>query len=62
LALIFWDNKYLRYLFLILTVFFGASVLLAHVHYPLMYSRAVHRVRMYVITPSFSARLRIICL
>ena len=33
LALIFWDNKYLRYLFLVLTVFFGASVLLAHVHY-----------------------------
>jgi hypothetical protein len=33
LALIFWDNKYLRYLFLFLTVFFGASVLLAHVHY-----------------------------
>jgi len=33
LALIFWDKKYLRYLFLFLTVFFGASVLLAHVHY-----------------------------
>lgn len=33
LALIFWDNRYLRYLFLILTVLFGASVLLAHVHY-----------------------------
>ncbi len=33
LALIFWDNKYLRYLFIILTGFFGASVLLAHVHY-----------------------------
>lgn len=33
LALIFWDNKYLRYLFIALTVFFGASVLLAHVHY-----------------------------
>ena len=33
LALIFWDNKYLRYLFLALTVVFGASVLLAHVHY-----------------------------
>ena len=33
LALIFWDNKYLRYLCLFLTVFFGASVLLAHVHY-----------------------------
>jgi hypothetical protein len=33
LALIFWDNKYLSYLFLALTIFFGASVLLAHVHY-----------------------------
>ncbi len=33
LALIFWDNKYLRWLFLALTVVFGASVLLAHVHY-----------------------------
>jgi hypothetical protein len=33
LALIFWDNKNLRYLFLLLTVLFGASVLLAHVHY-----------------------------
>jgi membrane-associated phospholipid phosphatase len=33
LALIFWDNKFLRYLFLFLTVFFGVSVLLAHVHY-----------------------------
>ncbi|HUC31471.1 MAG TPA: phosphatase PAP2-related protein [Candidatus Paceibacterota bacterium] len=33
LALIFWENKFLRYLFLFLTVFFGASVLLAHVHY-----------------------------
>ncbi len=33
LALIFWDNKFLRYLFIFLTVFFGASVLLAHVHY-----------------------------
>lgn len=33
LALIFWDNDWLRRLFLGLTVFFGASVLLAHVHY-----------------------------
>jgi hypothetical protein len=33
LALIFWDNNFLRRLFLFLTVFFGASVLLAHVHY-----------------------------
>ncbi len=33
LALIFWDNKLLRRTFLALTVFFGATVLLAHVHY-----------------------------
>jgi hypothetical protein len=33
LALIFWDNNFLRRLFIFLTVFFGASVLLAHVHY-----------------------------
>lgn len=33
LALIFWDNTFLRRLFIFLTVFFGASVLLAHVHY-----------------------------
>jgi PAP2 superfamily C-terminal len=33
LALIFWDNKFLRYLFIALSVLFGASVLLAHVHY-----------------------------
>jgi PAP2 superfamily C-terminal len=33
LALIFWDNKFLRRLFIALTVLFGASVLLAHVHY-----------------------------
>lgn len=33
LALIFWDNDLLRRLFLLLTVFFGATVLLAHVHY-----------------------------
>jgi hypothetical protein len=33
LALIFWDHKRMRYLFLSLTVFFGAAVLLAHVHY-----------------------------
>ena len=33
LALIFWDNKWLRRLFIALTVFFGATVLLAHVHY-----------------------------
>lgn len=33
LALIFWDNDFLRRLFIFLTVFFGASMLLAHVHY-----------------------------
>jgi PAP2 superfamily C-terminal len=33
MALIFWDSAFLRRLFLFLTVFFGASVLLAHVHY-----------------------------
>jgi hypothetical protein len=33
LALIFWDNKFLRYLFIVLSFLFGASVLLAHVHY-----------------------------
>jgi hypothetical protein len=33
LALIFWENDVLRRSFLFLTVFFGASVLLAHVHY-----------------------------
>lgn len=33
LALIFWDNRPLRYVFLFLTAFFGAAVLLAHVHY-----------------------------
>jgi hypothetical protein len=33
LALIFWDNAILRRVFIGLSVFFGASVLLAHVHY-----------------------------
>jgi len=33
LALIFWDNKLLRYVFMVLSVLFGLSVLLAHVHY-----------------------------
>jgi hypothetical protein len=33
IALIFWNNTILRRLFLILTFIFGASVLLAHVHY-----------------------------
>jgi hypothetical protein len=51
LALIFWDNKYLRYLFLFLTVFFGASVLLAHVHYSIDVFAAPFIVYgMYVIT------------
>jgi hypothetical protein len=33
LALIFWENVFLRRLFIFLSIFFGASVLLAHVHY-----------------------------
>jgi len=33
LALIFWNDKLWRGLFLMATVFFGASVLLAHIHY-----------------------------
>jgi hypothetical protein len=33
LALIFWDRQLLRRFFLLLTVFFGAVMLLAHVHY-----------------------------
>jgi hypothetical protein len=33
MALIFWDNKYLRWLFLATSVFFGAAVLLGHLHY-----------------------------
>lgn len=33
LALIFWREKLWRYLFIGISVFFGASVLLAHVHY-----------------------------
>lgn len=33
LALIFWENKFLRYLFILLSFLFGLSVLLAHVHY-----------------------------
>jgi hypothetical protein len=33
LALIFWDRVLLRRTFLALTVFFGATMLLAHVHY-----------------------------
>ncbi len=33
IALIFWDDRLWRRFFLFLTVFFGAAVLLAHVHY-----------------------------
>ena len=33
MALIYWDNKELRALFLLLSVVFGAVVLLAHLHY-----------------------------
>ena len=33
LALIFWESKGLRYLFIALSIFFGITVLLAHVHY-----------------------------
>jgi hypothetical protein len=33
IALLFWDSRLLRRLFLFLTVFFGVTVLLAHVHY-----------------------------
>lgn len=33
MALIFWENKILRYFFLIATVFFAATVLFGHLHY-----------------------------
>ena len=33
LALIFWREKVWRYFFIFISIFFGASVLLAHVHY-----------------------------
>jgi hypothetical protein len=33
LAFIFWDDKKLRYLFLLTSVVFGAAMLLAHLHY-----------------------------
>jgi hypothetical protein len=57
LALIFWDNKYLRYLFLVLTVFFGASVLLAHVHYSIDVFAAPFIVYgMYIITAKLFPR------
>lgn len=33
MALIFWDNKLWRYVFLIISITFGIAVLLAHIHY-----------------------------
>lgn len=33
MALIFWDEKYLRYLFLLISISFGIIVLLGHLHY-----------------------------
>lgn len=33
MALIYWDNKKLKYIFLATTVFFAAVVLMAHLHY-----------------------------
>lgn len=33
LALIFWENKFLRYLFIFVSLLFGAVVLLGHLHY-----------------------------
>ena len=33
MALIFWDERFWRYVYLALAVIFGASVLLAHIHY-----------------------------
>jgi membrane-associated phospholipid phosphatase len=33
LALLFWDNKYLRILFILTAIFFGVIVLLGHLHY-----------------------------
>ncbi len=33
MALIFWENKYLRYIFIFLSVMFGVVVLLGHLHY-----------------------------
>jgi membrane-associated phospholipid phosphatase len=32
-SLIFWDKKILRYIFLVCTVVFGASVIMGHLHY-----------------------------
>ena len=33
MALVFWDHRYLRAIFVITAVFFGAIVLMAHLHY-----------------------------
>lgn len=33
MALIYWENKKIRYIFLFATVFFGTAVLLGHLHY-----------------------------
>ncbi|PIR46849.1 MAG: hypothetical protein COV07_02175 [Candidatus Vogelbacteria bacterium CG10_big_fil_rev_8_21_14_0_10_45_14] len=33
LSLIFWDHKILRYIFLVLSLVFGATVLMGHIHY-----------------------------
>jgi hypothetical protein len=33
LALIFWKNRFWRYFFLVSSIFFGASVILGHIHY-----------------------------
>ncbi len=33
MALIYWDNKFIRYLFFALSLFFGVVVLLGHLHY-----------------------------
>lgn len=33
MALIFWDERFWRYLYIVLAIVFGISVLLAHVHY-----------------------------
>lgn len=33
MALVFWDNKFLRVLFIITSIFFGIIVLMGHLHY-----------------------------
>ncbi len=33
MALIYWDNKYLRYIFITVSIIFGITVLLTHLHY-----------------------------